>query len=554
MNLANLGLTGLNAAQLRLQTAGHNINNSATDGYNRQSVQVSSADAMSTGSGFIGQGVQVDSITRSYDSFLSQQLVNSQSGGAALDAYGNQIAQVNNLFADRTVGISPALQQFFDGMQAVASAPADSAARQDLLGRAASLVTNINSASAFLNQQRNNINTQISTAVTQVNSYVSQIKGLNQQIVVAQAGNPTQPPNDLLDKRDQVVSQLSQIVNVKTSVQGGNINLTVGNGQILLGGDTVFPLQAVASAADPSRTVVAYSVTSGINGAMIPVEMSDQAITGGSLGGLLSYRTQALDTAQNQLGQMAAGLAMNVNTLHDQGVDLNGAAGTDFFALGNPKVIPNAVNSTGGAAALTASFVTTNSNQLTGLDYQVKYDGANYSVFTSPAGNQVGAASPTLAGVGIPGLLLAMSGTPAAGDSWLVQPTRTAADDLKLQISDPAKIAAADSSGGSANGINALALAQLQTSKVLGNGTMNLNESYAQVVDKVAVLTQQNTTASTAQTTLIQQNTAAQQALSGVNLNEEYVNLDNYQQQFQAASRLITVSSKLFDTLLNMGP
>ncbi len=261
MSLANLGLTGLNAAQLRLQTAGHNINNSATDGYNRQTVQVSSAGAVSTGSGFIGQGVQVDSISRSYDSFLSQQLVNSQSGGAALDAYGNQIAQVNNLFADRTVGISPALQQFFDGMQAVASSPADSASRQDLLGRANSLVTNINSASAFLNQQRNNINTQISTAVTQINSYVGQVKDLNHQITIAQAGNPTQLPNDLLDQRDHVVSQLSQLINVKTSMQEGSINLTVGNGQILLGGESVFPLQAVASAADPSRTVVAYSVT-----------------------------------------------------------------------------------------------------------------------------------------------------------------------------------------------------------------------------------------------------------------------------------------------------
>ncbi len=553
MNLANLGLTGLNAAQLRLQTAGHNINNAATDGYNRQTVLVSSAGAISTGSGYIGQGVQVDSINRSYDSFLSQQLVNSQSGGAALDAYGNQIAQVNNLFADRTVGVSPALQKFFNGMQTVASSPSDSAARQDLLGRAGSLVTNINSASAFLNEQRNNINTQISTTVTQINSYVDRIKDLNHQITIAQAGNPTQPPNDLLDQRDQVVSQLSQLVNVKTSVQGGSINLTVGNGQVLLGGDTVFPLQAVASAADPSRTVVAYSVASGVNGTTIPVEMPDQAITGGSLGGLLSYRSQALDTAQNELGRMAAGLAMNVNTQHDKGVDLNGAPGTDFFKLGSPKVIPNAGNNTVGGAALSASFVTTASNQLTGLDYQVKFDGTNYSVFTSPAGNQVGAASPSLAGVGIPGLSLTLSGTPAAGDSWLVQPTRTAADDLKLQISDPAKIAAADITGGSANGVNALALAQLQTSKVLGSGTMSLNESYSQIVNKVAVLTQQNTTASMAQTALIQQNTAAQQAVSGVNLNEEYVNLDNYQQQFQAASRLISVSSKLFDTLLGMG-
>lgn len=557
MNLANLGLTGMAAAQMRLQTAGHNINNAATDGYNRQTVLVSSAGAVNTGSGFIGQGVQVDTINRSYDNFLAQQLVNSQSAGAALDAYGNQIAQVNNLFADRTVGISPALQKFFDGVQAVASAPADSAARQELLGRASSLVTNFNSASAFLNEQRNNINTQIATTVTQINSYAERVKDLNHQITIARAGNPGQPPNDLMDQRDQLVTQLSQLVNVKTSEQGGSLNLTVGNGQILVGGDTVFPLRTVPSAADPSRLVVAYSVPSGAGGAMLPVEMADQAITGGSLGGFLSYRSQALDTAQNQLGQIAAGLAMTVNALHDQGVDLNGATGTDFFALGAPKVIPNAANSTAGAASLTASFIPpvppNPSTNLTALDYKITYDGANYSAFALPDGAQVGVSSPTVAGINVPGVSLTMSGAPAAGDSWQVRPTRAIADDLKLLISDPAKIAAADITGGSANGTNALALAQLQTAKTLGNGSMSLNEAFSQVVNKVAVLTQQNTTASKAQTALIQQNTAAQQAVSGVNLNEEYVNLDNYQQQFQAASRLISVSARLFDALLSMG-
>jgi flagellar hook-associated protein 1 FlgK len=316
-------------------------------------------------------------------------------------------------------------------------------------------------------------------------------------------------------------------------------------------------LQTLPSAADPSRLVVAHSVPSGAGGAMLSVEMSEQAITGGSLGGLLSYRSQALDAAQNQLGQMAAGLAMTVNALHDQGVDLNGVTGTDFFALGAPKVIPNAANSTVGAASLTASFIApappNPSTNLTALDYKITYDGANYSAFSLPDGAQVGVSSATIAGIGIPGVSLTMSGAPAAGDSWQVQPTRTMADDLKLLISDPAKIAAADATGGSANGTNALALAQLQTAKALGNGAMSLNEAFSQVVNKVAVLTQQNTTASKAQTALIQQNTAAQQAVSGVNLNEEYVNLDNYQQQFQAASRLITVSSKLFDTLLSMG-
>lgn len=549
MNLANLGLSGLTAAQVRLQTAGHNINNAATDGYNRQSVQVSTAGAGRTGAGYVGWGVQVDSVTRSYDNFLYRQLVDSQSTGAALASYGNQITQVNNLFADPTVGISPAIQNFFDSLQAVASAPADSAARQQLIGQAGSLVTSINSANAFLDQQRNNVNTQISTTVDQINSYVQRIQDLNVQITDARAGSSGQPPNDLLDQRDQAVAELSQIVDVKVLDQGGTFSLTVGNGQLLLGGNTVFPLKAVPSASDPSRTVVAYSIPSGTGGAMTSVEMPEQAIGGGSLGGLLAYRGQVLDTVQNSLGQLAAGLAMGINALHEQGVDLNGEPGQAFFALGAPKVLANSGN--GGGAEISASFATpADSNALTGQDYKVQFDGANYHVYTVPDGTELGSGSPTPDG--IPGVTLSLSGTPQAGDSWLVEPTRSAAASLTLQISDPAKIAAADTAGGSANGNVALQMAQLQTGKLLGGGAMSLNEAYSQIVNRVGVLTQQNSTAAKAQNTLIQQNYSAQQAVSGVNLNEEYVNLDNYQQQFRAASRLIDVSSQLFDTLLNM--
>src|SRR5699024_1446019 len=185
MNLANLGMSGLQVAQNRLQTAAHNINNVATPGYNRQSVLTQSAGAAPTSAGWIGRGAQAVSVERAYDGFLYRQLMNSQAKGTALTTYGDQISQINNLFADRTVGISPALQKFFDGIQAVASAPADSAARQELLGRASSLATQIRDANRFFDDQRRNINTQIDTTVTQVNSYLERIHDLNRQITIA---------------------------------------------------------------------------------------------------------------------------------------------------------------------------------------------------------------------------------------------------------------------------------------------------------------------------------------------------------------------------------
>lgn len=546
MNLANLGLSGLTAATARLQTTGHNINNADTEGYNRQSVVVSSSSGRNMGYGFVGQGVSTDSVARSYNNFLYRQLVNAQSTGASLVSYGNEIVQVNNLFADRTVGVSPALQKFFDGIQAVASSPSDPAARQELMGRAASLVGQINDANAFLNSQRENINTQVSTVVTQVNSYVERIRDLNQQIVVAKASSSGQPPNDLLDQRDQALSELSRLAGVRVFEQDGSFNITIGNGQVLLGGESVFPLRAVPSASDPTRTVVAYTAQTG-TGTTAVIEMADATISGGSLGGLLQYRREALDAVQNDLGRLAVGLATAVNDIHSQGYDVNGVAGGDFFSLGAPGIMESAGNK--GSAVPAA--VLTDANRLTAQDYRIAFDGANYEITSVPGGSVVyqGSALPA----SFDGVEFNISsGAPVAGDSWLLQPTRNAAGTLALAVDNASRIAAAGSPAGAADGNNALLLAGLQTGKTLGNGTMSLNEAFSQIVNKVGVLTQQNATASKAQATLIQQNYAAQQAVSGVNLDEEYVNLDRYQQQYRAASRLIDVSSTLFDTLLGL--
>lgn len=555
MNLANLGKAALQAAQNRLQTAGHNINNAHTEGYNRQSVLVQTAGASATGAGWIGRGVQAVTVQRAYDSFLSRQMMDSQVKGAALKTYGDQISQVNNLFADRTVGIAPAIQKFFDGIDAMATAPADSAARQELLGRSSSLATQIRNANAFLDDQRNNVNTQITTTVTQVNSYLERINDLNQQITAAKATQPGHAPNDLLDMRDQAVSELSQMIDVQVFYQDDRVNITVGNGQVVLGGNSVFPLSARPSEADPSRVAVNFTMLDSTGG-KIQIEMADSSITGGKLGGLLTFRSDSLDAVQNDLGRLAMGLAVTMNDAHKAGVDLAGDPGLDYFSFGAPHVMNHERNT--GTAGLDVQFNLTDpnlSNALTNQDYRVNYDGTNYTVTTIPEGTTTPLAGlpATFGGVTFD----VTSGTPAAGDSWVIQPTRNAAANLEVAITDPSKIAAAgyDNAGnplGSANGDNALIMAKLRTDKVLGNGSMSVNEAFSQVINKVGVQTQQNTTAQKAQEALIEQNYSAQQAVSGVNLNEEYMNLDQYQEQFRAASRMIDVSSTLFDTLLGL--
>ncbi len=577
MNLFGLGLSALNTAQVNLQTTGHNINNAAVEGYNRQSVLTQTNGARATGAGYIGRGVQAVTVQRAYDSFLQNQLVKSQSQGAALVAYGNEIAQLNNLFADRTAGVSPAIQKFFDGVQAVASNPADPAARQEMIGRADSLATQINEANRFIDNQRQNINTQLDTVVAQINSYVARIDDMNQQITKARAsGVGNHAPNDLLDQRDQLVAELNQLVDVNVLEQDGNFSLTLASGQVLLGGPTIYPLHAVPSAADPARYAIA--TTSGFkNGEPILAEVADTSIKGGQLGGLLQYRADTLDPAQNALGRLAVGIAIEFNQLHKQGFDLNGKAGTDFFSVSIANSA-TAADSNKGDAVFNVDFVRQDQMDpnsdvlslaaLTAQDYEIKFEKGDYQIRALPSGGWETIDKPE-EGFEKDGLFIQLKGTAQEGDVWRLQPTRNAADSFKVEVRDPSMIAAAakDEAGnplGSANGDIALQLAQLQSKKTLGgakkedgntveyNGAMNFNDAFSQLVNRVAVNAQQNATAATAQKNLIQQNYAAQQAVSGVNLNEEYVMLDRYADQFRAASRLIDVGATLFDTLLGL--
>jgi len=548
-----LALGGLNAAQAGLATTSHNINNATTVGYNRQRVMVSTAGAQATSNGYIGRGVQVDTVVRSYDSFLYKQLVGAQGSGAQLQTQYNQVSAINNLFADRTVGIAPGLTNFFTSMNAVASKPADPAARQDLLGKANSLATQIRSAYTEMQNQRIGLNTQITTTVEQVNSYLTRIDDLNQQISLATGKAGGSPPNDLLDQRDQAVMELNQLVGITTYEQGDKINITLASGgQALLSGNTIYPLQAVASSKDAGRTAIAYTLPAGA-GKTVAVELTDAEVTGGSLGGLLQFRATSLDVMQSQLGQMAVGLALSFNEQHKQGLDQNGNPGTDFFGIGSPQGVPNAQNKSN--ASLSGQF--TNLNNINAKEYEISFDGTNYRVLRMPEGSQVynGPATGTPGTLNLDsemGVTLTISEPPQAGDKWSLAPTRDAARDITVLISDPYKIAAADAEGGDANGKNALKLAQLQNSKVLGNGTMSVNDMFGQVVNTVGVQTAQLKSAATAQANLITQKTAAQQAVSGVNLNEEYVSLSLYQEQYQASARIIDVASTMFDTLLGL--
>ena len=441
MGTFSVGISALQAAQAGLVTTQHNIANASTPGYNRQQIIQSTNIPQQTAGGFLGQGVQVETVKRLYNQFLSNQVMQTEAQGQYLNAFYGEVKQVDNLLADPNAGLSPAMQEFFSAVQELASNPASAPARQSVLSQAQTLVNRFNSIDQRISDLRQGVNTQLGGLVGEINSYATQISSLNEQIILAQGtATAQQTPNDLLDQRDKLVGELNKLA--KTSVvkqSDGSLNIFIGNGQALVVGQSTFNLTLTQSAEDPDSLVIGYS-TNGTTSSLI----NPSSLSGGTLGGLLDFRSGILETAQNSLGRVAAGLAETFNNQHKLGVDLNGVLGNNFFniAATSPYVKANANNISG--ASISASFDTSNAGALTTGSYKLTYNtaGSTYTVTDLVANTSTTVAAAALP-TAIGGITLSATGTPNNGESFLVLPTRYAARDISVAITNTSDIAAA---------------------------------------------------------------------------------------------------------------
>ncbi len=433
-NIFGISVSALQAFQAAINVTSNNVANASTPGYDREMVNLTEALPQSNGSATVGAGVVVAGISRAYSQAAANQLNTSQSTLGQLTALQSYTSQIDNLFGTTAGGLSTALQSFYSAWSDVANNPTSTAARQALLSQAQSVATSFQNASSQLNTLNTDVNSRITTDVGQINSIATQISALNKQIVVSTGQNGGQQPNELLDQRDLLLSNLSQLVGVTTTTDSnGALNVFIGNGQpLVLQGQTT-ALTTVPNQFNASQLEIS---TSALNGNVI----SDR-ITSGDLGGLLSARTQVINPALNQLGQVATALSQTVNSQQAQGLDLKGQFGAAIFSTPSARAVPSARNTD----ATTAAVSVTNVGALTADDYVLSYNAGTYSLTRAADGSSV-----TLAGAGTAanpltaeGLSIVLSGTPAAGDQFLIQPTATAASSLKAVLTDPTKIAAA---------------------------------------------------------------------------------------------------------------
>ncbi|HBH6882812.1 TPA: flagellar hook-associated protein FlgK [Citrobacter freundii] len=549
-SLINNAMSGLSAAQAALNTASNNISSYNVAGYTRQTTIMAQANSTLGAGGWVGNGVYVSGVQREYDSFITNQLRAAQNQSSGLTTRYEQMSKIDNLLSSKTSSISTSMQGFFTSLQTLVSNAEDPAARQALIGKAEGLVNQFRTTDQYLRDQDKQVNTAIKASVDQINNYSKQIANLNDQISRMTGVGAGGSPNDLLDQRDQLVSELNQIVGVEVSVQdGGTYNVTMANGYSLVQGSNARQLAAVPSSDDPSRTTVAY-----VDGVAGEVAIPEKLITTGSLGGLLTFRSQELDQTRNTLGQLALAFADAFNTQHKEGFDANGDPGKNFFDIGGPAVLSNTTNK--GTGALDVKITDSSSVQAT--DYKITFDGTDWQV-TRLADNT--SFKPTVTGgkMSFDGLEITVKNGALANDSFTVKPVGDAIINMKVAVTDESKIAMAEVSKndldpnvdkGKSDNRNGQKLLDLQTKSTVGDKTFN--DAYATLVSDVGNKTATLKTSATTQNNVVTQLYKQQQSISGVNLDEEYGNLQRYQQYYLANAQVLQTANALFDALINI--
>jgi len=450
-SLLSIGSRAMNASYAQLTVTGNNIANANTAGYSRQSVELETAFSQQTGAGFFGKGVNVATVTRAHNDFLIREAATARSLASGDAARSSQLSQLENVFQLGEAGLGYAAQQMFNAFVDVANKPQDSSARQSVLARVGELASRFSTASSQLDALQSGVTDQLKSAVGSINSLTTQIADLNRRI--ANVKGTGHAPNDLLDQRDQAISDLSQFVQVTTlAASDGTVGVFLGGGQKLVLGGNATPLATVADPFDPSKLQI------GITEGGVTRAFPDGFIAGGSVTGLLRFQNHDLADARGLLGQLASAITGQLNAQQALGIDLGtpSSFGAALLSIGAPSVAPSSNNAMAGgvpvASYVNGSGVRVSSVSITAVDSK-SLQPSDYELMADPAlpAGQYkltrlsdGTTRTVSSGDVVDGFRIDIAPpAPAARDRFLLQPVSTAARNMVRALDDPKGIAAA---------------------------------------------------------------------------------------------------------------
>lgn len=546
MNLMYLAQSGLSSAQSALNVVGNNLSNAMTPGYSRQHILLGEAGGKTTGYGYFGYGVQVNGVQRAYDAFVNNQVRSAATEYQSMASRYEQLSQIDNMLGDDTYNISVSMGAMFGAMEKMSSDPVSAAARQETLSQFNALSYQYQTNSKTLNGLEKSTNTQITQSVDEINATAEQLAKLNQEIAKIHGQTGTIPPN-LMDQRDQLLSKLNDHVGIRVTENPttGRVDVTMANGLPLVNGDRSYKLEASPAAENPNKIVVSYVDASGN-----ALPLDESKITTGKLGGLFKFRNEDLEDSRNQLNMLALQMANRLNEVNQQGYDLNGNPGGDIFNIPDPVALVNRNNT--GDADLKTTY--TDVSQVKAQDYTLTFKGPDANDWEVK--DSYGAIVPTTLGENgelvFDGISVFPQGNPQENDSFILNPVAGVADKLSVAITDGNQIAASSSPDpdDESNNENIKAMIAIKDEALIGKST--LTEAYASLVSSVgsamtALKANASTSAKTYEAMLYQQ-----QAISGVDLNEEYINLQMYSQYYQANAQVLQTATTLFDTILSI--
>lgn len=435
MSLLNVGARALLANQVALQTAGHNIANVNTPGYSRQTVVLQTVQGQFTGGGYIGQGVDVQTILRNQSELLTRQSAAAGSTQAADTVRAERLSQLQDIFSGGTAGLGAAINDMMNAFSDVVSSPTDITARTVALTRIDETAARMRTAADRLTEIEYTSTEQIKSSINAVNGLAAQMASINEQIARAQGNGQT--PNDLLDKRDQIIRDINQYVQTtQIPADDGTVGLFVAGSQPLVLGTTATSLSIDDASQFPgSGQIKLFFNRPGAT----PIEMDENVLGGGTISGLLRFNNTDLAEGRNLLGRMATAIGMTMNAQQKLGLTLDGAVGKDLFSV--PGSMPGYTN---GSGAGSVSF--TGPTQFAASDYEIRFT-------TGTAGQVVrlsdGKSTPftdaaNLATLQIDGLNFNLTTPGAPGERMLFKPFSTAASNIQALVYSPRDLAAAN--------------------------------------------------------------------------------------------------------------
>ena len=572
----SIGRSALNASSVAIQVTGNNFANAATPGYSRQIISFVPTGDQNAGGYSVGLGVTVGGITRSVDNALQSRLWNGYSQEAASSAGQQFLSGLESITNTLGTGsLSDGLTQFFNSWSQLANSPNQQGAAALVVSQGQTLAGQIQDLRSSLVNTRTQLDLTTSAAVTQANSLLSQIATLNGNIVTSTGGST--PSNSLSDQRDQLITQLSQLMDVSvTHDPSGAYNVLVGSTPVVLG--------------TQSRGIQLEQTTNGNStdeSVHVTQDGTQLTITGGTIGGLLDQRSGQLTQTISQLDSVASQLIYQVNRIHSAGsgsTPIQTVTGTQKVpAADTTRALDDPANTTFAGLpfhANTGGFLVTVTNTATGASQtqriNVDLDGiTNAGTPGTSDDTSVSSLAGSLNGVANLGASVNADGTLkiSAASGYTVSFSEDSSGALAtlgintyftghdatdigvrsdLQAS-PGLLATAQTVGGqSTDNGTALAIAALADQPNTQFGGQSISGAWQDAAQQVGAASQTASTQAQADSLVRQNLESQQQAVSGVSVDEESINLLNYQRQYQGAAQYITVVDEMTQTLLAM--